>query len=190
MVCCMIRRPSMTSARIQHVLALAAEPGCQTAALVGYFGERLGEPCGHCTSCRLTEPRAMPPASTRAPIEGCVDSAVFTALFIGPPGRARRAPPTSSLPVRLEQLAHHPGASGSQPTLLASSSPTRLRTCWPGASGRQLSANKQSPVPTVAHSQRRVQAVATIGSRYVHRTQCACDQGDAEMHGSECYIVR
>jgi len=32
------RREAQEIARLQQVLALVTEPGCQTAALVGYFG--------------------------------------------------------------------------------------------------------------------------------------------------------
>src|SRR6266851_1462119 len=41
-------REAQEVARLQQVLALVEDTGCQTAALVGYFGERLATPCGHC----------------------------------------------------------------------------------------------------------------------------------------------
>src|SRR5712691_7990863 len=62
------RREAQEIARLQQVLALVAEPGCQTAALVGYFGETLPGPCGHCTSCRADASLAEP-AETADPAE-------------------------------------------------------------------------------------------------------------------------
>ena len=37
--------------RLGRVLKLVTHAGCQTNALVGYFGEKRTEPCGHCTFC-------------------------------------------------------------------------------------------------------------------------------------------
>lgn len=74
------RREEQEIVRIQQVLALAQEPGCQTAALVGYFGERLNAPCGHCTWCEIGRPRAMPGVAERAPIDQDVDAADFAAV--------------------------------------------------------------------------------------------------------------
>jgi len=53
------RREAQDIERIQHVVTLVTEVGCQTAALVGYFGETLAEPCGHCTSCLDAAPTAV-----------------------------------------------------------------------------------------------------------------------------------
>jgi ATP-dependent DNA helicase RecQ len=80
------RREVQEIARLQQVLALATETGCQTAALVGYFGEHLAEPCGHCTACAGDQPRALPALAPRAPIEQSVDSAVLVALCDAHPG--------------------------------------------------------------------------------------------------------
>jgi ATP-dependent DNA helicase RecQ len=80
------RREVQEIARIQQVLALALETGCQTAALVGYFGEQLGAPCGNCTSCLTGQPRALPPAPAPAPIAQYVDAAPFAALCASQPG--------------------------------------------------------------------------------------------------------
>jgi ATP-dependent DNA helicase RecQ len=75
------RREVQEIARIQQVLALAEETGCQTAALVGYFGELLAAPCGHCTSCQPGQRGgSVPPLASRAPIERHVDAAQFAAL--------------------------------------------------------------------------------------------------------------
>ena len=74
------RREAQEISRIQQVLALVAEPGCQTAALVGYFGERLPGPCGHCTSCledaaphTLPSSPPLPPISTRLDVDAFAD---------------------------------------------------------------------------------------------------------------------
>ena len=91
------RREAQEVARIQQVLALVAEPGCQTAALVGYFGETLPGPCGHCTSCRegLDGAHSIPPAMLEGkplmrrevpagaplpPVSSRVDASAFAAL--------------------------------------------------------------------------------------------------------------
>ena len=37
--------------RIQGVLSLAAQPECIVGSLLGYFGEQLPGPCGHCDRC-------------------------------------------------------------------------------------------------------------------------------------------
>jgi len=46
--------------RIQRVLDLAAGSSCLTGALLGYFGEELPGPCGHCDRCAGEEVPAMP----------------------------------------------------------------------------------------------------------------------------------
>jgi ATP-dependent DNA helicase RecQ len=52
--------------RVRQLVDLVTHDGCQVNALVGYFGERRPEPCGHCTHCLtgaaqvLPEPRALP----------------------------------------------------------------------------------------------------------------------------------
>ena len=47
----LVKREQRELARLQQVLELAGKDGCQTAMLAEYFGERLAEPCGHCTWC-------------------------------------------------------------------------------------------------------------------------------------------
>src|SRR4051794_19804130 len=60
------RREQSEAERIERVVALVEHDGCQVQALVGYFGETLTEPCGHCSYCltgaarRLPEPAATP----------------------------------------------------------------------------------------------------------------------------------
>ena len=47
----MVDRQDRDIARIEQVLAIAAEKRCQVDALCSYFGEPLEKPCGHCSSC-------------------------------------------------------------------------------------------------------------------------------------------
>jgi ATP-dependent DNA helicase RecQ len=65
------QRERQEVARLQDVLGLVTQDGCQPNALAGYFGERRAEPCGQCTFCqsgeprRLLEPAAPPPLAQR-----------------------------------------------------------------------------------------------------------------------------
>jgi len=68
------RREEQEIARLQRVLALVDEPACQTAALVGYFGQHLPGPCGHCSACQ-TDQRAVLPAVAPLPSIGAQVSA-------------------------------------------------------------------------------------------------------------------
>jgi len=98
------RRETQEIARLQQVLALVTEPGCQTAALVGYFGETLSGPCGHCTSCH-------PAAQTAGPFEAQVVPGA--SRVVPPPGSP--LPPIPSrvdLPAFGELRAAHPAALG------------------------------------------------------------------------------
>jgi ATP-dependent DNA helicase RecQ len=76
------RHEAQEIGRIQQVLALATEPGCQTAALVSYFGETLPRPCGHCTSClgERAAPRALPREPQRSPLSTRLDRLRFAEL--------------------------------------------------------------------------------------------------------------
>ena len=75
------RRETQEVARLKQVLALVAEPGCQTAALVGYFGETLPGPCGHCTACHTRDaPRVVPPGPPLPPMPTRVDMPAFVEL--------------------------------------------------------------------------------------------------------------
>ena len=48
--------------RLKQVLELVTTNGCQTNALVGYFGEKRTEACGHCAFCVTGKPLVLPPA--------------------------------------------------------------------------------------------------------------------------------
>ena len=71
------RREQQEVGRIQQVLQLVTNEGCQTAALVGYFGEMLDGPCGHCTYCDRGRPQSLPPPPLAPPIESVLDARKF-----------------------------------------------------------------------------------------------------------------
>ncbi len=54
-------------ARIDEVLALMGEDGCQHNALVAHFGERRSAPCGHCTWCMTKQKTVLPPPTPTTP---------------------------------------------------------------------------------------------------------------------------
>ena len=61
------RRESAETARIQRVVDLVEHDGCQVQALVGYFGEALELPCGHCTFCLSGESQRLLPETPPPP---------------------------------------------------------------------------------------------------------------------------
>jgi ATP-dependent DNA helicase RecQ len=80
------QREAHEIARVRQVLDLVAEPGCQAAALVGYFGETLGAPCGHCTSCLQPDRRVdIPPGAERPPIAAQVARGELQTLITAHP---------------------------------------------------------------------------------------------------------
>jgi len=68
--------------RLQRVLDLVTHDGCQTNALVGYFGEARDAPCGHCTWCVSGGKvrKLPPPASSPPPLPTGLDVDAFDAL--------------------------------------------------------------------------------------------------------------
>ena len=72
------RREHAETERIQRVVSLVTNDGCQVQALVGYFGEVREEPCGHCTFCLSGRAEQLPPLET--PTEIDVDRAALEAL--------------------------------------------------------------------------------------------------------------
>jgi ATP-dependent DNA helicase RecQ len=48
--------------RLQKVLDLVVNQGCQTNSLVGYFGQQRDDPCGHCSYCVTGRPSFLPTA--------------------------------------------------------------------------------------------------------------------------------
>ena len=59
--------------RVGDVLKLVECAKCQTNALVGYFGERRGEPCGHCSYCVSGRVAKLPSETERPPIDELLD---------------------------------------------------------------------------------------------------------------------
>ncbi|MDF2439320.1 MAG: ATP-dependent helicase RecQ [Abditibacteriota bacterium] len=74
------RREDAEISRIGQVLELIEHEGCQTNALVGYFGEERAEPCGHCTFCRTGKASRLPPARALPPLPGGLDTDELQAL--------------------------------------------------------------------------------------------------------------
>ncbi len=54
------QREQREVSRVSEVLELVTRDGCQTNALVGYFGELRETGCGHCTWCRTLEAQRLP----------------------------------------------------------------------------------------------------------------------------------
>lgn len=67
------RREESEIARIAQVLELVEHDGCQTNALVSYFGEERAEPCGHCTWCRTGKAARLPPERALPPLPANLD---------------------------------------------------------------------------------------------------------------------
>ena len=89
-----IKRETQEVERLAQVLALVTHSGCQTNALVAYFGERRDADCGHCTFCATGTASVFPPRSQLGPIEGEPLLADFPALRATHPnvlGEARPA---------------------------------------------------------------------------------------------------
>ncbi len=55
------RREKLEVERLSLVPALVEHEGCQVQYLVGYFGEQLPAPCGHCTFCLTGQAQHMEP---------------------------------------------------------------------------------------------------------------------------------
>jgi ATP-dependent DNA helicase RecQ len=90
------RREAQEIARVQQVLDLVTHAGCQVNALVGYFGEKRSEPCGHCTGCATGAPRHLPPPRAVESLPAGLDVEAFEALreecpqALGDPRQAAR----------------------------------------------------------------------------------------------------
>jgi len=78
------RREQAEAERIQRVVSLVTNDGCQVQALVGYFGETRAEPCGHCTFCLTGHAQELPAQEVQSAIE--VDRAALAALVEEHPG--------------------------------------------------------------------------------------------------------
>ncbi|HEX9995647.1 MAG TPA: ATP-dependent DNA helicase RecQ [Abditibacterium sp.] len=67
------RRESAEITRIYDVLALVENEGCQTNALVGYFGEIREEPCGHCSFCATGKVAQLPAQKPLPSLESSIN---------------------------------------------------------------------------------------------------------------------
>ncbi|HLZ27295.1 MAG TPA: ATP-dependent DNA helicase RecQ [Chloroflexota bacterium] len=74
------RREEQEIQRLQQVLQLAEHSGCQTAALVGYFGQVLDAPCGHCSFCESQRAETLPTLPALPPIDSAVNDREFAAV--------------------------------------------------------------------------------------------------------------
>ncbi len=66
--------------RIGLVVSLVTSEGCQANALVSYFGEERGEPCGHCSYCLGGRSQVLPPAEPSPAIDTVVGRDELAAL--------------------------------------------------------------------------------------------------------------
>jgi ATP-dependent DNA helicase RecQ len=66
--------------RVAQVLGLITHPGCQTNALVAYFGEIRPQPCGHCGFCLTGRPQELPESRTPERIPARLDIHAFCEL--------------------------------------------------------------------------------------------------------------
>ena len=81
-----LHREGQEIARIGQVLELVEHDGCQTNALVGYFGEDRPEPCGHCTFCMTGKPQRLPALETDGSLPATWDAEAFAHLRAANPG--------------------------------------------------------------------------------------------------------
>ena len=88
-----LRREQAEAARLKRVLDLVTFTGCQTNALVGYFGEERKEPCGHCGFCLTGRAVVLPPPEATQTPEELLDLPAWKTLLSQQPdalGEARQ----------------------------------------------------------------------------------------------------
>jgi len=74
------QREKQEVCRVAQVVDLVLRDGCQTNALVGYFGETRHNPCGHCTWCRTGTAQQLPESPTLPPLEAELNPSVFVSM--------------------------------------------------------------------------------------------------------------
>ena len=79
------RREDAEVDRIARVVSLVTHDGCQVNALVGYFGERRSEPCGHCSFCRSGRPQQLPARPSTPPLDAAVERGSLDAIAAAHP---------------------------------------------------------------------------------------------------------
>jgi ATP-dependent DNA helicase RecQ len=72
------RRERSETERVERVVVLVEHDGCQVESLVGYFGETLAGPCGHCSYCLTGKAQLLPAAGATQELE--LDRAVLDEL--------------------------------------------------------------------------------------------------------------
>ncbi len=78
-------REQTEAKRIQQVIALVTEDGCQVNALVAYFGEHRDRPCGHCSYCLSGIAQRLPDATPAPPFDAIVDHRALADLAAAEP---------------------------------------------------------------------------------------------------------
>jgi ATP-dependent DNA helicase RecQ len=71
--------------RIQQVVALVTNEGCQVNALVAYFGEQRDEPCGHCCYCLGGIVQRLPEGIPQPTFDAVVDRGALAELAAAQP---------------------------------------------------------------------------------------------------------
>ena len=74
------RREQQEIGRVAQVLDLVLRDGCQTNALVGYFGQVREAPCNHCTWCRTHTAQQLPKLRPLAPLPADLNVSGFTSM--------------------------------------------------------------------------------------------------------------
>ncbi len=88
-----VRREQQAIAQLEDVVELVTTTACQTNALVGHFGERREQPCGHCSFCLHGEGEELVDERPTFSVESAVDAAKVRALVDAHPralGEARQ----------------------------------------------------------------------------------------------------
>ena len=80
------RREQAETERVARVVSLVTHDGCQVNALVGYFGERREQPCGHCSFCLGGAAQQFPVVVPQPELATVVDAAAVVALQVAQPG--------------------------------------------------------------------------------------------------------
>ena len=74
------RREKQEVGRVAQVVDLVLRNGCQTNALVGYFGEMRQAPCGHCTWCRTGKAQRLPESPLLPTLPAELNTSIFASM--------------------------------------------------------------------------------------------------------------